>query len=274
MRRLHVDGGEHRPLEGAHLELDLRRRAPAGGRYVYASFLVSLDGRIGLDGHSGPPPAIANDRDWRLFNELLVQADVVLSSGRYVRDIVEGSAQDLLPRPGGPFDDLLAWRAERGLPPRPAVAILTASGRLDARAAAGLGDDVFVVTGQPLAPSVAGDLSAAGVGVVVTGGPGGEVGDDPLLVALEERGHRVVFSAAGPRVLHTIAARLDALFLTLATRLVGGRGFSTLLEGARLEVPPGFRVVSALLDTEAPDGANQLFLELVRHPFVRPGPPA
>lgn len=269
--RLETPGIE-RPLEGAHLDLDLRSRASVSGAYVYSGFLSSLDGRVGIDGHSGPPAAIANGRDWRLFSELIAQADVVLASGRYVRDAAAGTGQGLLPRPGGPFDDLIAWRTSRGLPPRPAVAILTRDARFDPETAAGLADDVYVVTGKPLGEEVAGALSRAAVTPLVAGpiarpegaGDGEWVDGDALIEALGRRGLRVVCSAAGPHVLRSIAHRLDALFLTLAGRLVGGRAFSTLLHGPELEGARGFEVGSILLDRDGPGGAHQLFIELVR----------
>ena len=87
---------------------------------------------------------------------------------------------------------------------------------------------------------------------------------DLLLAALAELGHQVVFSAAGPQVFHMLTPVVDALYLTLAGRLLAGRPYSTLLEGDELDVPPSFRLGSAYLDPEGPGGAVQLFLEFNR----------
>jgi len=43
------------------------------------------------------PRAIANERDWRLFQELSAQADIFLTSGRYLREWAKGQAQEILP---------------------------------------------------------------------------------------------------------------------------------------------------------------------------------
>lgn len=59
--RLRLDAGEERPLRGAHLSLHLRARRPDGSSYVYAGYVASLDGRIGLRGRCGPPTAIGNE---------------------------------------------------------------------------------------------------------------------------------------------------------------------------------------------------------------------
>ena len=42
------------------------------------------------------PKATSNERDWRLFQELAVQADIIISSGRYLRDYAEGQTQEIL----------------------------------------------------------------------------------------------------------------------------------------------------------------------------------
>ena len=107
--------------------------------------------------------------------------------------------------------------------------------------------------------------SLTDVGItVVTAGRNGRVAGDLLLAGLAEVGHNVVFSAAGPQVFHMLVPVLDALYVTLAGRLLGGRSFSTLLEGDELEVPPSFDLGSAYLDTQGPAGAVQLFLEFQR----------
>ena len=56
-----------------------------------------LDGRIALPaaGRSSHqvPPAIANARDWRLFQELAAQADLLITSARYFRQSEDQEAQ-------------------------------------------------------------------------------------------------------------------------------------------------------------------------------------
>src|SRR3990172_3258808 len=87
--KLYPPPGEEIPLIGGHLAHDLRQYAEKGLKpFVYASFISSIDGRISIPDPSEPgfviPKTIANERDWRLFQELLMQADIILSSGRYL----------------------------------------------------------------------------------------------------------------------------------------------------------------------------------------------
>ncbi|NJN44839.1 MAG: hypothetical protein HC806_09065 [Anaerolineae bacterium] len=121
------------PLEGLYLNHNLRQFAEASGKpFVYTNFITSLDGRIAIPHPSKPgmtvPAAIANDRDWRLFQELAIQADVLITSGRYLRDYADGRAQEILRiYEDDQFSDLGAWRSARGLPPYPALAVISAS---------------------------------------------------------------------------------------------------------------------------------------------------
>jgi hypothetical protein len=89
------------PLKGLYLHENLQAESEKLGRaFVYSNFIVSLDGRIAIPHPSGSgmtvPKQTANDRDWRLFQELAVQADILITSGRYLRDYAEGRAQEIL----------------------------------------------------------------------------------------------------------------------------------------------------------------------------------
>jgi len=92
---------EELPLHGLYLQHQLHRRGSSGQPFVYSNFITSLDGRIALAGehrHSHEvPDSITNPRDWRLYQELAGQADILITSGRYFRQSVIGEAQDRLP---------------------------------------------------------------------------------------------------------------------------------------------------------------------------------
>ena len=85
------------PLHGLYLRDHLLDQGSPERPYVYSNYVVSLDGRIAIEhpdtGHYGPPKAITNARDWRLFQELAAQADVIVVSGRYLRELKAGTAQ-------------------------------------------------------------------------------------------------------------------------------------------------------------------------------------
>jgi riboflavin biosynthesis pyrimidine reductase len=261
---LFPDAGTERDLRGLHLGHDLHSRAGPASSFVFSSFISSIDGRIGVDGDVGAPRPLRNDRDWRLFQELMVQADVVLVSGRYVRDVGRGSARNVIPDPADQdARDLISYRLERGLPARPAVAVVTRIGNFDPRAAAGLSDRVIIAHGAPVDAETLQSWTGAGMDSVHAG-KHGEVDVDLLMTALIERGHTVVFSAAGPRVLAMLIPVLDSLYLTLGAQLLGGQSFMTLLDGDRLVPSLGFTVETVYLDRHAPAGTGQLFLEFKR----------
>lgn len=261
---LFPEAGVERELDGLHLTHDVRTRVRSGSSFVYSGFISSIDGRIGLEGSTGAPRALRNDRDWRLFQELMAQADVVLVSGRYVRDVGRGSAKNVIPDTSDPeVGDLINHRLEHGLSSRPAVAVVTRGGDFDPTVAASLSDRVIVAHGAHVGPETVRSWADAGLESIRVGRDT-RVDADLLLAALTERDLRVVFSAAGPTVLAMLIPALDALYVTLAAQLLGGTDFTTLLEGAELAPAVRFGIETVYLDQHAPNGASQLFLEFKR----------
>lgn len=259
------------PLHGLYLGHDVRRLAAEQGRpFVYANFVASLDGRIAVPGPTGSgqivPKQIANPRDWRLFQELAAQADVVISSGRYLRDYASGHAQEILRAHDDPqFADLAAWRAERGLPPQPDIAVISAS--LDfpiPQALLAGGRRVIILTTEQADRQRMRDLAASAGQVIPVGQA--SVAGDRLVQALAGLGYGAIYSGAGPKVLHLLLAAgvLDRLYLTLASRLLGGDPFSTIVEGPLLTPAADMRLHTACFDSAGLDGLGQLFLSYDR----------
>ncbi|MCJ7569980.1 MAG: hypothetical protein MUO58_20920, partial [Anaerolineales bacterium] len=122
-------------LRGLYLEHDLRAQAERLDRvFLCANFVGSLDGRIAVPDPSGKgvtlAEAITNPRDWRLFQELAVQSDILITSGRYLRQYAKGVKQEILQIYDDPqFKDLQDWRMNRSLSPQPDLAVI--SSRLD-----------------------------------------------------------------------------------------------------------------------------------------------
>ncbi|MGH2537348.1 MAG: RibD family protein, partial [Candidatus Promineifilaceae bacterium] len=231
--QLYPPPAQERPLPGLYLAHDLRQHAAATGRpYIYADFVASLDGRIAVPHPTRPglsvPKDVANDRDWRLFQELAAQADLIISTGRYLRDWAEGRAQELLELDDPRYADLRAWREAQGLRPQPDIAIVSRS--LDFPLPDILTEGgrkvVFFTTGRHDQRRLRAIEARAGQVRIV--------GEDRaegrhLAHALADLGYGLVYSAAGPQILHMLLSGrvLDRLYLTYANRILGGERYAT-----------------------------------------------
>jgi riboflavin biosynthesis pyrimidine reductase len=259
--------GQERPLTGLYLAHDLRQYSETFGRaFVYSNFVTSLDGRIAIPHPTRQglmvPPQIANERDWRLFQELAVQADILITSGRYLRDYADGRAQEILRVHDDPhFADLQEWRVARGLPPQPDLAVL--SGSLDFPIPAALtasGRSVFVFTVRQADPARL-EAVAAQAGKVMLAGET-TIDGKQLVQNLTELGYRTIYSATGPKVMHLLLAGnvLDRLYLTYANRLLAGWSYATIVDGAMLEPAIGMKLNTIYYDPHGLDGLGQLFV--------------
>ncbi len=227
---------------------------------------MSLDGRIAIaqppDGHQAVPNTTANPHDWRLFQELAGHADVLVSSGRYLRDLAAGQAQDSLPiGSANAFADIRRWRRRNGLKAQPDVVFLSED--LDFSLPQTLlqeGRAISVFTANTPSRERITELAAQGVSVECFVG-GGRVDGKDIAARLTALGYRRAYCVAGPQVLHTLvsAGCLDTLFLTTVHRLLGGTDFSTIMQGALLDTPLDYRLRWLYYDAANPAGAGQIF---------------
>lgn len=259
-------------LQGAYLDHDLRQQASEQA-FVYANFVVSLDGRIAVprsdDGGLTVPQQTANDRDWRLFQELAAQADLIISSGRYLREWAEGKAQEILQVDDPRFADLREWRQALGLNPQPDIAIVSGSMRFPI-------PDVLTKNGRRFLVFTAGapdqdrvdEIEQKGGRVLVAGEDG--VDGTRMVQQMTDLGYRTVYSAAGPKILHLLLAGnvLNRLYLTHAGRILGGDPFASIVEGPLLETAVGFTLNTLYLDPAALDGLGQIFLSYDRATYL------
>jgi riboflavin biosynthesis pyrimidine reductase len=254
------------PLEGLYLAHDLYTRGSPGNPFVYSNFITSLDGRIAIAREGSDtyavPAATANPRDWRLYQELAGQADLLLTSGRYFRQSLLGEAQDELPLGSGEaFDDIRAWRSGHGLAPQPDIAIMSGSLNIPVAALKPYRKrKIYVVTGEAADPGRAAALREHGV-TVIRAGSGARVNGRQMLDELAQHGYRSIYAIAGPAVFHTLLASriVDRLYLTIAQQILGGDGYDTLSRGALLEPAQGMRLVALCHDPHAPEHTGQLF---------------
>lgn len=253
------------PLKGVYLEEDLQAQSEKLGKaLVYSNFITSLDGRIAIPHPSGTgmtvPDQIANDRDWRLFQELAVQADIIITSGRYLRDYAEGRAQEILRVYEDPaFADLREWREQQDMPPFPDLAVISGSLDFPLPDLLTWGDrSIVVVTTQNADPERLDAMREQVANVIIAGEQ--SVEGKPLVDSLTKLGYKTVYSTSGPKVLHLLLKDgvLDRLYLTFAHRFLGGTPFSSIVEGDLLEPAQDFQLRSVYLDPHALGGSGQL----------------
>jgi len=249
--------------EGRYLAHNLHRIGSTENPLVYSNYVASLDGRIALEyphsGHTGVPKAITNDIDWRLYQELAAQADVLLTSGRYLRELAEGKAQDGLPV-GEDFPDLITWRREQGLAEQPAVVILTRSLDLPLELLEGMERTVYIATGANADKRKLATVAETGIPVLLPGNDK-EVDGCRLIRELGEKGYRSIYSIAGPGLLDTFlrAGKVDRLYLTQVHVLLGGKNYDTLLENRVLEPAAAFELDELYFNKGDTDRHGQLF---------------
>lgn len=253
------------PLKNLYLNQNLRQFAGQQRPYLYANFVVSLDGRIAVPHPTKPglkvPENVANSRDWRLFQELAAQADLIISSGRYLRDWADGRAQEILRVDDPAFADLRDWRAAQGLNPQPDIAII--SGSLDfpiPEVLTANGRRVIVFTTANPDPKRAAEIEEQAGNLYVVGEA--SVSGEKMVQKVAELGYQTVYSAAGPKILHLLLAGgvLNRLYLTQVGRLLGGAPFASILEGALLETAVDTQLHTLYHDPAALDGLGQLLL--------------
>ncbi len=231
-----------KPLQGLYLDCCLHQQAAIGEVFIYSNYIASLDGRIALrDSQTGEfsvPASIGNKRDWRLYQELAAQADIMITSARYFRQLDKGCAQDLLPVGQEPdYADLARWRSEQGLKPQPDVVIISASLDIPLAAVKSLQNRrVWVLTVQGADASRRKQLEDVGVGVVqiaLEQENAGKVQGKAVQCFLIEHGYRSAYMIAGPAIHYTLLADgvLNRLFLTTHFSLLGQHDFHTILQG-------------------------------------------
>jgi riboflavin biosynthesis pyrimidine reductase len=263
--RIHPHGQVAVALRGLYLSHDLRAAGDPARPFVYTNFIASLDGRIS---EAGPgrrrqvPQAIANTRDWRLYLELLAQADVVLTTARHLRAVAAGRQRspDLTEAAA---EGLIEWRVARGLSPAPAIAVLSEQLRIPVRdVLRKCSGPLHLLTHQGVPDAQVQALQDEGADVH-------RVGVAPILTAAEvlsvltAQGYRNIYSIAGPHVLHTLLEgnALDRLYLTIAQLVLGGEG-DTMMPTIALETPARFKLEALYLDPYAPKGAGQMLMTL------------
>ena len=255
----------HVNLTGLYLGEDLRSLIPKDNSqcYVYTNFLTSLDGRIAVtdpdSGQSGVPGQTANHRDWRLLLELAAPADALIMSGRYLRELSTGKAQSLPPYSGDVSGDLLEFRKQLGLPGKPVIVFLSRALDIPEGGLDKLKDREILIVTTEAAPKESIDrIQARGIEVISSGES--TVDGRAMIASLARRGLRLIYSIAGPEVMHLLLAAgvLQRIYLTTVLRVLAGTEYATLIRGPELCPPGDFNLTALYLDSHGPDGVEQL----------------
>jgi len=259
---LYPNCGRTHALKGLYLQqFPERTERP----FIYTNYITSLDGRIALpatDRRSHQvPPAIANRRDWRLFQELAAQADLLISSARYFRQSAELEAQAELPIGlSTEFDDLRAWRIDQGLSPQPDIAVFSASLDIPREALqAYAGRKIYIITGGETDPKRADEITRGTDARIIHCGDARHVDATQLKTTLGKLGYQNIYAIAGPSVLHALVRgnALDRLYLTTAHCLLGGQEFDTIVRGSEFSPPCKLPLRALYLDRHMPEDAGQ-----------------
>ncbi|MDX1615568.1 MAG: dihydrofolate reductase family protein [Candidatus Promineifilaceae bacterium] len=252
------------PLAGLYLSHDLRGHTRTGARpFLYTNFISSLDGRIAVPPDNKErdfdvPDALANQRDWRLFQELAAQADVVIVSGAHLRQRTAGRAGAIIQFDDPQFSDLARWRRERSLPRSPDIAVVSNS--LDFAVPEEMDPtQVHAFTSESAPKDGLLRLERQGVEVVTAGERA--VDGQRLMAALGDLGFGVVYSPAGPHILNTLLQSqvVDRMYVTIAGRALGGPEYLTMVEGQRLQPPAELSLAKLYYDAGPNAGPEQLF---------------
>ncbi len=264
--RLYPDPRNEQPLEGLYLDHCLHTRGGPGRPFIFSNFITTLDGRIAIAaaGRSTHivPGATTNPRDWRLYQELAGQADLLVTSGRYFRQTVAGEAQDRLPVSNeAEYADIRDWRIERGLAPQPDIAILSGSLDIPLEALEPYSHRRLIIFTGELADQQRIAAFRDNNIEVICAGPGKQVDGRAMVSALAEEKYQSIYSISGPAVFHTllVTGAIDRLYLTIAQQLLGGDSYDTLTRGPLLDPVRGMQLVQLFHDPHSPPGAGQMF---------------
>jgi riboflavin biosynthesis pyrimidine reductase len=241
------------PLEGLYLGQRLMDiAAEIGGSVVLTDFLTDQNGFVAKavkDARFEIPAQLKNSSDWGRYQELMAQADVIISSGSYFKRLATNSAQNILYQfeSGQTFENLGRWRLEAGFEKRsPDVAIV--SRHLDFELPEELrksGRRIVIFTTDSMANSDKARALSHTNPIIIGSGESGVDGGRMIATLASRMGYHVIMMVSGPSVLELLLAakRLDLIYVTEAqlkisfddpamvqTILSGGRKVSDLQE--------------------------------------------
>jgi riboflavin biosynthesis pyrimidine reductase len=186
---------------------------------LYANFVASLDGVVAGGGITSGTISLGSEADRFVMGLLRAVAGAVLIGAGTLRPDPghRWTAEKIYPQAAAEFSEL---RASLGLPPKPPLAVVTATGRLPALTALTPGS--LVITTRAGARAVAGSLPDTAELVVPS--DGAHIPPADIVGVLRERGHARLLTEGGPQLFGELLAAglVDELFLTTSPALFGG----------------------------------------------------
>jgi len=234
--------GDRTEVDPTYLLHDDVRQTDGTRPWVLLNMISSADGATAVDGVSG---GLGGDADRRLLGTLRGLADVILVGAGTVR-------AENYRAPRTPDDRVGVLRATSGRPPRPRLAVVSASLSLDPDAAmftpVDPGDPPPLIYTTTTAPTDNRRM-LTGVAEIVDVGEDGRVDVRLVMTDLFRRGIGVVLAEGGPSLNHQLvdAGLVDELNLTISPLLAGGTA-KRILAGPALKVPVGLRLDRVLTD--------------------------
>ena len=213
-------------IVGLYLDLNLQELARRnGGKLVITNYITDTDDVIATKDKKGEfqvAKELKNSSDWKLFNELSAQADILFTGKDYLERVSKlgEKAQNVL----NPFDAnrsfsyLGDWRLKNGFEARnPDVAVLSRSLDFDIPGSLLMNDrKVYIFTTYESAKSKKGEeLVKNGLKVIGAGDEG--VDGAKMVEYLKDRGgYKVMKNTTGPRVFDILLQgnAVDMIFIT------------------------------------------------------------
>lgn len=252
-------------LEGLYLAQNLRSLAEKLGKpMVIANYVTDIKDVIAAKDANGEfqvAREIKNPYDWRLFQELTAQADILITGGDYLERFKKQGegAQNVLTQfeTGGSYESLGNWRIEHGYEKRsPDLAIPSRglSFEIPPLVAHSTRRILLFTTKEASESENARRLKEQGAQIVVAGEHAVE--GRAMIEALSGLGYKVIKMTTGPRVLALLldSEMLDRLYITQVQREIAYSDPSQVLtvlgEGKKIQDLEGFTLTQEYVQKE------------------------
>ena len=275
------------PLEGLYLDHRLQEIAKKLKRpFIIANYISDENDVIATRDNRGNfqvAKEVKNPYDWRLFQELTAQADVILTGAGYLNRIVTNSreAQHIFSQfdRGGEFEMLGEWRTQNGFKSRnPDIVIVSRSLNFEIPNLVVKSDRKITIftTYAKSESEEASKLKEDNVTVVGAGEK--SVDGNEMITHLADEGYKVIKMTTGPRILSILLAAgvLDRLYITRVQINIRFEQRSEvqriLSKGRKVDNLPAFTLTHKYIQngitTDAGLNTNQKFLVYDNDNFI------